>query len=122
MHIFLYDIYINNMIEVFTALKTIDTIQNINDPEIDKSITNFLFNNIPVSWIIAAFIISFGSAYLAFKCSANESPASRTLYTLFGFFFSGIYLIYYFIVNIMLDKNCFSGKSITNIIKNSKKK
>ena len=122
MHIFLYDIYINNMIEFFTALKTIDTIQNINDPEIDKSITNFLFNNIPVSWIIAAFIISFGSAYLAFKCSHNESPASRTLYTLFGFFFSGIYLIYYFIVNIMLDKNCFSGKSITNIIKNSKKK
>ena len=49
------------MIEFFTALKTIDTIQNINDPEIDKSITNFLFNNIPVSWIIAAFIISFGS-------------------------------------------------------------
>jgi hypothetical protein len=122
MHIFLYDIYINNMIEFFTALKTIDSIQNTNDPEIDKSITNFLFNNIPVSWIIAAFIISFGSAYLAFKCSFNESPASRTLYTLFGFFFSGIYLIYYFIVNIMLDKNCFSGKSITNIIKNSKKK
>ena len=110
------------MIEFFTALKTIDSIQNTNDPEIDKSITNFLFNNIPVSWIIAAFIISFGSAYLAFKCSANESPASRTLYTLFGFFFSGIYLIYYFIVNIMLDKNCFSGKSISNIIKNSKKK
>ena len=122
MHIFLYDIYINNMIEFFTALKTIDSIQNINDPEIDKSITNFLFNNIPVSWIIAAFIISFGSAYLAFKCSSNESPASRTIYTLFGFFFSGIYLVYYFIVNIMLDKNCFSGKSITNIIKNSKKK
>ena len=110
------------MIEFFTALKTIDNIKNSNEPELDKSITNFLFNNIPLSWIIAAFIISFGSAYLAFKCNSNESPASRTIYTLFGFFFSGIYLIYYFIVNIMLDQNCFSGKSITNIIKNSKKK
>ena len=46
------------MLEFFTALKTIDSIQNKNDPEIDKSITNFLFDNIPLSWIIAAFIIS----------------------------------------------------------------
>ena len=111
------------MIEFFTALKTIEKSKHSNTgTNIDNNITNFLINNVPVTWIIAAFIISFGSAYLAFKCNTNESPASRTLYTLFGFFFSGIYLIYYFIVHIIFDKKCFNGKNITNIVRNIKKK
>jgi uncharacterized protein YybS (DUF2232 family) len=96
------------MIEFFTALKTIEKSRNTDSgtdsgTNMDNNITNFLINNVPVTWIIAAFIISFGSAYLAFKCNSNESPASRTLYTLFGFFFSGVYLIYYFIVHLMFD-------------------
>ena len=76
---------------------------------------------IPMSWIIVMLLISFGTAYLAYACSEYEKPARRAVMTIIGFFFSGFYLIYYFIYHILLDRPCGS-RSITNIVKNSMKK
>lgn len=118
------------MIEFFLTIMQIhnnqkteekESFQN-NPPNLNDNIVNFFLNNIPMSWVVAAVIISFGTAYLAFKCSNKENPATRAVYTLFAFFFSGFYLLYYLIVHVILGYNCFEGKSISNIISNSRKK
>ena len=75
--------------------------------------------DIPTSWIIIALIISFGTAYIAFSCNEFEKPATRALSTIIAFFFSGFYLIYYFIVHVMFDRKC-SSRGINNIIKGLK--
>ena len=108
------------MIELFAAYKLIKNHKKkqenfVND--IDSS-DNF---NIPVSWIIMALIISFGSAYIAYSCNHYEQPATRALSTIIAFFFSGFYLIYYFIVHVMFDRKCGS-RGINNIIINISKK
>jgi hypothetical protein len=64
-----------------------------------------------------ALIISFGSAYIAYSCNQYETPATRALSTLIAFFFSGFYLIYYFIVHVLFDRKC-SSRGINNIVKN----
>ena len=74
-----------------------ESFQN-NPLNLEDNLLNFYINNIPVSWVVASIIISFGTAYLAFKCSNKENPATRAVYTIFAFFFSGIYLLYYLIV------------------------
>jgi len=66
--------------------------------------------------IALALIICFGTAYLAFNCNQNEKPATRAIYTIFAFLFSGLYLIYYFIYHVILGKKCSAGKDITNIV------
>ena len=110
------------MIEFFAVMKTLESKNSSSlNNNIDDKITNFFLNNIPITWIIVALIVSFGSAYLAFQCNINQTPASRALYTIFAFFLSGIYLLYYFIVNIMFGINCYDGKMINNSIKNMKK-
>ena len=117
------------MFEFFVTLMQIhnnkkyneESFQN-NPMNLNDNIFNFFLQDIPLSWFIAAFIISFATAYLAFKCANNESPATRAVYTIFAFFFSGIYLLYYLIVHVILGYDCFNGKSISNIIKNSRKK
>lgn len=101
------------MIELFTIYKTIESFGKIENFEND-------IYTIPTTWIIFALIISFGTAYLAFSCNEYEKPASRALYTIIAFLFSGIYLIYYFIVHVLLDIKCDSRR-INNIIKNIKK-
>lgn len=73
--------------------------------------------NLPISWIIVALIISFGSAYIAFSCNEYEKPATRALSTIIAFFFSGFYLLYYFIVHVLFDRKCAS-RGINNIAKN----
>ena len=98
-----------------TAFNSIEGYENSND----DMMTAYL-KKVPATWIIAAFIISFGAAYLAYECSSAESAATRAIYTLFAFFFSGIYLIYYFIVHIVLGYQCFDGKNISNIMKSKK--
>jgi uncharacterized protein YybS (DUF2232 family) len=108
------------MIELFLAYKIME---NYNKKE------NFINDldsydddsNVPVSWIIMALIISFGSAYIAYCCNQYEKPATRALSTIIAFFFSGFYLIYYFIVHVMFDRKC-SSRGINNIIKNISKK
>jgi uncharacterized protein YybS (DUF2232 family) len=73
----------------------------------------------PTSWIIMALIIAFGTAYLAFACNEYERPATRALSTIIAFFFSGFYLIYYFIVHVLFDRKCGS-RGINNIVKGKK--
>jgi len=77
---------------------------------------------IPISWIVITLIIGFGTAYIAYYCNENETPATRALSTIIAFFFSGFYLIYYFIMHVLFDRACGGGKGINNIIKNISKK
>ena len=72
--------------------------------------------------IVLGLIICFGTAYLAYSCNQYETPATRAIYTLFAFFFSGIYLVYYFVYHVILGKKCDSGKNIINIVRNQTKK
>jgi len=104
------------MIELMTAFSTYEKFTNNSNEDI---VSQFM-NNIPITWIIAAFIISFGASYLAYECSCTEKPATRAIYTILAFFFSGIYLIYYLFVHVILGYQCFSGKNISNIIKPKK--
>lgn len=109
------------MIELMTTFGAIENFTNQNEVQIDNNILSHFLNKIPTTWIIAAFIISFGASYLAYQCSINENPATRAIYTIFAFFFSGFYLIYYLIVHVILGYQCFDGKNISNIIKSKKK-
>ncbi len=88
----------------------------INNQENEGFKNKSIFNTYPISWIIVTLIISFGTAYLAFSCNDKETPATRFVATLFAFFFSGIYLIYYFIIYILLNKKC-NGKDISDLMK-----
>ena len=107
------------MIELMTAFSTYEKFTN-NTNNTNEDIVSQFMNNIPITWIIAAFIISFGASYLAFECSCTEKPATRAIYTILAFFFSGFYLIYYLVVHVILGYQCFSGKNISNIIKSKK--
>ena len=100
------------MIELFTVYKVAENFSNSGIEDTQKKI--------PISWIIIALIISFGAAYLAYACNQYEKPATRALSTIIAFFFSGFYLIYYFIVHVLFDRKC-SSRGINNIIKNMKK-
>jgi predicted permease len=101
------------MIELFTIFKSVEHFNSNNETSQPM--------NIPVSWIIIALLISFGTAYIAYTCNEYEKPASRALATIIAFFFSGFYLIYYFIVHVLFDKKCGS-RSINNVIRNITKK
>ncbi len=70
----------------------------------------------PWTWIIISLLIAFGTAYLAFSCNDKETPATRFIVTFFAFLFSGIYLVYYFIIYILLNKKC-NGKDISDLVK-----
>ena len=106
------------MLELFTLFKAIEFYTN---KDLKEGL-NFDFekideNNIPTGWIIMALIISFGTAYIAYSCNEYEQPATRALSTIIAFFFSGFYLIYYFIVHVLFDRKCGS-RGINNIVKN----
>ena len=113
------------MIELMTAFRTIEKFSNqdtLDQKELDNNILSYFLKKVPTSWIIAAFLISIGSAYLAYYCNIHEKPATRALYTIFAFFFSGFYLIYYLIVHVILGYQCFDGNNISNILKPKSKK
>ena len=101
------------MLELFTAFKLLSSIEGFNSDPLEM--------NIPISWIVMAFVIAFGTAYIAYSCNQYETPATRALSTIIAFFFSGIYLIYYFIVHVLFDRKCGS-RGINNIVKNIVKK
>jgi uncharacterized protein YybS (DUF2232 family) len=77
----------------------------------------YIPKNLPISWIIISLIIAFSTAYIAFACNQYEKPATRALSTIIAFFFSGFYLIYYFIVHVLFDRKC-SSRGINNIVMN----
>jgi hypothetical protein len=104
------------MFELFSLLKTVEFFS-----ENDNMNNTIIPDPIPISWIIIVFIIAFGTAYIAYSCNEAETPATRAVVTLFAFFFSGIYLIYYFIIYVLFNKNC-SGRRINNVVTNIVKK
>ena len=107
------------MLELFTIFKVIESYTNVE--ELRENFDGYVPTTIPTSWIITALIISFGSAYIAYSCNEFEQPATRALSTIIAFFFSGFYLIYYFIVHVLFDRKCGS-RGINNIVKNIVKK
>jgi len=104
------------MLELFTLAQVAQSYSDLNEG-LEHSI---LPTKMPLSWIITILIISFGSAYIAYCCNEYEKPATRALSTIIAFFFSGFYLVYYFIVHVLFDRKC-SSRGINNIIKNLKK-
>ncbi len=115
------------MLELLTMMSSMQNSlesQSIEKFENNKENPNFSegdIHKIPMSWIILSILIGIGTAYLAYSCNYNETPATRFVITLFAFFFSGIYLVYYFIIYILLSKNC-NGKDISDIMKKLLKK
>ncbi len=97
------------------ALET-NSVEKFENNKENKNFTEGDIHKIPTSWIILSILIGIGTAYLAYSCNYNETPATRFIITIFAFFFSGIYLVYYFIIYILLSKNC-NGKDISDIIK-----
>ena len=78
----------------------------------DDNIVNYLTKkslNINIinllSGIIALFV-SVLSAKIAFQCNNKKSEASQIVVVLFAFFFSGLYLFYYFIWHTILKNKC----------------
>ena len=55
---------------------------------------------------IIALIVSIFAAKLAYNCNIKASPVVQVLYVLFSFFFSSIYLLYYFIWHVLLKNKC----------------
>lgn len=117
------------MIELFSIIAATEYFKNSRerfsnndflDNDFRKKYNNFP-DSVPMSWVFIMLLISFGTAYLAYCCSQYEKPASRAVMTIIAFFFSGFYLIYYFIYHVLLDKDCGS-RSITNIVRNIAKK
>lgn len=108
------------MIELFGLMTAVDKFTNPQTPTFSNQNEEEGFSNklttYPISWIIVVLIISFGTAYLAFSCNDKETGATRFVATLFAFFFSGIYLVYYFIIYILLNKKC-NGKDISDLMK-----
>jgi hypothetical protein len=109
------------MLELFALFKVLDKNSSSEENFSNPHSKNLYKMNFPTSWIIMALIISFGTAYIAFACNQYEKPATRALSTIIAFFFSGFYLIYYFIVHVLFDRKC-SSKGINNIVKNVVKK
>ena len=112
------------MLELFTIMKSMQNSlesQSIEKFESHKNDSEASLHRIPKSWIIFSILIGIGTAYLAYSCNYSETPATRFIVTVFAFFFSGIYLIYYFIIYILLNKKC-NGKDIAEIMKKIIKK
>jgi uncharacterized membrane protein len=107
------------MLELLTVFKIFEFHSNLNENFKPSPYSDFLQNTtkIPISWIISAIIISFATAYIAYSCNEYEKPATRALSTIIAFFFSGFYLIYYFIFHVLFDRKC-SSRGINNIVKN----
>jgi|SaaInlStandDraft_1057018.scaffolds.fasta_scaffold35496_2 hypothetical protein len=56
---------------------------------------------------LVALLISIYTAKLAYNCNIKATDVSRMVATLFGFFFSGTYLIYYFVWHKVLGNKCY---------------
>lgn len=55
---------------------------------------------------IIALVIGILTVKLAYGCNTKSDPVVRILAMLFGFFFSGVYLIYYFIRYVLSGGRC----------------
>ena len=113
------------MIELFTVFSLFDTYTKSigEEKEVKENFTSdvMVTETIPLSWIIIALLISACAGYLCFECNRMEKPATRAIYTIVAFLFSGFYILYYFVVRVLLNYPCPS-RGINNIVRNIIKK
>lgn len=99
------------MLELFATMALSDKLS-----EKKEDFQSMDSSSYPWTWIIMTILIALGTSYLAFSCNDKETPATRFVISLFAFLFSGIYLMYYFIVYILLNKKC-NGKDVSDMMK-----
>jgi hypothetical protein len=87
--------------------KNIENLFN-NDGSVTESLTENAVNIDALNFVMGIFslIISIFSAKLAYECNSKASDASQIISVLFGFFFSGFYLVYYFVWHRILGNKC----------------
>lgn len=78
---------------------------------IDKYFNNNFNTN---STIVISMILAFGTALLAYICNKNTNKPRQFLITLFAFLFNSVYLLYFFIFNVILGYNCNGNLKIKN--------
>jgi hypothetical protein len=110
------------MLEFFTVVALAEHMKNKKDKE-NKQLSEYFDDeqkNIQVVYSekplnlnalnlvggILALIIGLFTARLAYGCNLKSDPVVRVLSMLFGFFFSGLYLLYYFFRYIILGNKC----------------
>jgi hypothetical protein len=71
---------------------------------------------------VIALIIAILTARLAYDCNSRSDPALQIIAMLFGFFFSGIYLVYYFLRYILLGGSCGGGKGRKRVRRRKRRK
>ena len=72
-----------------------------------EKLTNKDNQNMGFSYFfVVSLVIAICTAYLAFICNKNSNKPRQFLITLFAFLFNGIYLLYFFIVNVLMGYNC----------------
>tara|TARA_Y100001958_G_C21040794_1_gene410477 strand:+ start:220 stop:528 length:309 start_codon:yes stop_codon:yes gene_type:complete len=102
------------MLDYFIAKKCVEKYSNIQENfNVDYNIRDI------VSFLLALFV-SVSAAYLAHECNAKTAQGARILITVFAFFFSSIYLFYYFIYYVMLDGKC-NGNGYVKAVKKLRK-
>lgn len=84
------------MIELMSLLNSMNKDEHF---DMDSQTTAYI-------WTILSFLIAFITAYIAYQCNRKENLLARLLISLFAFTFSGIYLIYYLFVYIILGRKC----------------
>ena len=110
-----------NMIEFFTSAYYVTNMNNKKEKENkkikelfsnDENVTNYLtkksvnVNVLNLACGLITLVISILSAKLALDCNSKKSDTSQVVAVLFGFFFSGFYLLYYFIWHKILGNKC----------------
>ena len=78
-------------------------------PEIVNIIDEHSTNNADIIIFLISLvvlIISLLTAKHAYECGKNYSLFGRILYMLFAFFFTGLYMVYYFISNGIMKQKC----------------
>ena len=105
------------VLEYFGALAFEKSINNE-----DKTKFFDYFTNVTPLGTIITFIISIATAYLAYQCNKKTGLIIRILSTIFAFFFSGLYLIYYLFAHVLFGKGCDTTPINIKKVKNRGKK
>jgi hypothetical protein len=87
--------------------KNIENLFN-NDESVTEYLTEKAVNIDALNFVMGIFslVISIFSAKLAYECNSKASDSSQIISVLFGFFFSGFYLVYYFVWHSILGNKC----------------
>ena len=82
---------------------------------------NLVDTNISNIGVLLTLCISLATAYLAYQCNKKEGLIFKIVMSLIGFFFSGIYLIYYLFAHVLFGTGCDTKPLNVNKIKKTGK-